>query len=52
MHVNEHTQSNNLDEVNQCAYQNKHSTETALLKVTNDIAMALDEKKAACLINA
>ena len=33
--------------MNQTAYKNRHYTETALIKVTNDIAMALDENKAA-----
>ena len=48
--VDEYMQSNDLDEVNQSAYKNRHSTETALLKVTNDIALALDKNKAAFLI--
>ena len=42
-------QSNYLDEVNQSAYKNRHCTETALLKVTNDIDLALDENKVAAL---
>lgn len=33
---------NNLDEVFQSAYKQLHSTETALLKVQNDILVALD----------
>ena len=48
--VDECMQSNDLDEVNQSAYKNRYSTETALLKVTNDIALALGENKAAFLI--
>jgi hypothetical protein len=44
--VNDHIQDNDLDEVYQSAYKVKHSTETALLKVTNDVAMALDDNKA------
>jgi len=48
--VDEYMQINDLDEVNQSAYKIKHSTETALLKVTNDIAFALAENKAAFLI--
>ena len=48
--VDEYMLSNDLDEVNQSAYKNRHSTETALLKVTNDTALALDENKAAFLI--
>ena len=35
--------------MNQSADKNRHSIETALLKVTNDIALALDENKAAFL---
>ena len=35
--VNEHMQANDLDDLFQSAYKNKHSTETALLMVKNDI---------------
>ena len=48
--VNEHLKANDLDELYQSAYKNKHSTETALLKVKDDIAQALDHDKAAFLI--
>ncbi len=48
--VNEHTQANNLDEPFQSAYKKKHSTETALLKVKNDITQAIDDNRAAFLI--
>ena len=45
-----HLQSNNLHEVNQSAYKRQHSTETALLKVQNDIACALDKNKAVVFV--
>ena len=45
-----HLQSNDLYEVKQSAYKRQHSTETALLKVQNDIACALDKKKDVVLL--
>ena len=45
-----HLQSNDLHEVNQSAYKRQHSTETALLKVQDDIACALDKNKAVVLV--
>ena len=42
--INEHLTENNLHEPLQSAYTTNHSTETALLKVTNDIFMALDKR--------
>jgi len=48
--VNEHMQANDLEEVFQSAYKNKHSTETALIKVKNDITLALDDNMAVFLI--
>ena len=47
---NEHMEKNDLNEVFQSAYKNKHSTETALLKVKDDITRALDKNHAAFLI--
>lgn len=41
---------NNLDELYQSAYKKHHSTETALLKVQNDILRAMDNKKSAILL--
>lgn len=41
--IDTHLSSNNLHEPLQSAYQANHSTETALLKVTNDIILALDK---------
>jgi hypothetical protein len=48
--VNKHMQVNDLDEMYQSAYKNKHSTETALLNVSNDILRALDDDKAVFLM--
>ena len=39
-----------LHEVNQSAYNRQHSTETALLKVQDDIACALDKNKAVAFV--
>ena len=41
---------NNLDEVFQSAYNQLHSTETAFLKVQNDILVALDNHQSVILI--
>ena len=40
----------NQHESHQSAYRPLHSTETALLRVSNDILMALDQHKAAMLV--
>ena len=48
--VNEHLESNALDEVMQSAYKCRHSTETALLKVKEDIVKAIDCNQAVFLI--
>ena len=39
-------QANDLDDLFQSAYKNKHSTETGLLMVKNDIEQALDDNNA------
>ena len=41
---------NNLEEPFQSPYKRYHSTETALLKVQNDILMAIDPKKCVALL--
>ena len=40
----EHLTANNLHSPLQSAYKQQHSTETALLKVKNDILMSMDEQ--------
>ena len=45
-----HMDSNNLNEVYQSAYKPKHCTETALLRVHNDLACHLDDNKAVMLV--
>ena len=44
-----HLKINDLDELFQSAYKSYHSTETAILKVCNDILNEIDEKKV-CLL--
>ena len=45
-----HIKDNNLSEVMQSAYKEGHNTETALLRVKNDIVMALEGKKVVLLV--
>jgi len=45
-----HLQTNNLHEDMQSAYRKYHSTETALLRVQNDILQAIDSQGAAILV--
>ena len=42
--------ANDLDDLFQSAYKNKHSTETTLLMVKNDIEQALDDSNAVFLV--
>ena len=46
----EHMQSNNLLETLQSAYKKAHSTETALLRVQNDILSSINTRKGSFLI--
>ena len=46
----EHLINNNLEEPLQSAYKRFHSTETALLKVQNDILIAIDNQKRVVLL--
>ena len=46
----EHMEQHNLFVPIQSAYRSKHSTETALLKIVNDILMALDTSKGVILV--
>jgi len=48
--LNDHLSSNNLNETFQSAYRSMHSTETALLKVKNDILCALDQRRAVFVV--
>ena len=48
--LNEHLLKNGLNIPQQSAYKKNHSTETILLKVTNDLLIACDSKSATVLI--
>ena len=41
---------NNLNEAQQSAFKCGHSTETALLRMKNDIAMSIDQSQAVVLV--
>ena len=45
-----HVETNNLDENHQSAYRKNHSTETALLKITNDLLRAMDKSRCSILV--
>ena len=47
--LNEHITRNGLIELMQSAYRSRHSMETALLKVTDDMLRALDNQEVMCL---
>ena len=48
--LKDHLDINNLHDFHQSAYRNNYSTETALVKVQNDIAEALDQKRLIVLV--
>ena len=45
-----HMETNNLDENHQSAYRKNHSTETALLKISNDLLCAMDKSRCSILV--
>ena len=47
--LNSYIDSEGFSNVNQSAYRRLHSTETALLKIQNDIAASMDSGKAVAL---
>ena len=49
LHLVDYIDNNGLCEVFQSAYRAHHSTEMALLKVDNDIAMSIDNQKSVVL---
>ena len=50
LQLNEHLMKNDILEPMQSAYKTGHSTETALLKVQNDILMPIDKQKLTALL--
>ena len=48
--VTDHVDSNGLGEENQSAYKRHHSTETALLRVKNDVMQSLDKGRAVLMV--
>ena len=49
-HLNKYLINNNLNESLQSAYKSGHSTETALVRVKNDIMMSIDQGKPVILV--
>ena len=48
--IDQHLEDNDLVEPMQSAYRKNHSTETALLKIHNDILLSLDRKRCVYLV--
>ena len=48
--INNHLTSNNLLQIHQSAYKKYHSTETAIIKIQNDILTSLDQDKIVALV--
>ena len=48
--INEHISKFNLLEFNQSAYRKLHNTETALLKIFNDLLLSADKKQVSILV--
>ena len=48
--LNNHLCDNNLQELFQSAYKNGHSTESALIRVQNDVLRAIDDDKRVILL--
>ena len=48
--LNKHLCDNNLQELFQSAYKNGHSTESALIRVQNDVLRAIDDDKCVILL--
>ena len=48
--LNEHLEANNLMNKHQSAYRSNHSTETALLRIVNDLLLSLDENNISALL--
>ena len=48
--TDEHLDNNNLQEPLQSAYRSNHSTETALVKIVNDLRSEVDNKKCVLLV--
>ena len=49
-HLNKYLLNNNLNESVESAYKCGHSTETALVRVNNDIMMSIDQGKPVILV--
>ena len=48
--LNDHLTANNLNSHNQYAYKTHHSTETLIIKIVNDVLIAMDEKEATVIM--